>query len=529
MKKPKIKFNLLDRAIEEISPVRAARRARARMFLSISGASGYKGARTNRRETKSWRYNKNSNANADLLPEVQELRERSRDLTRNNPLAVGAINTVVTNTVGAGLKLQSQPDREILLPILKTEEAIEKWQKDVEREFNNWAESQDCDITRTQNFYGIQSLVMRSVLVSGDCFVIKRFKERNNRRLGTALQILEADRVKNPYSNVNTKSFAGGVEMDKDGAPIAYHVTKNDPKSSINTQNVEHIRLKAFDSNGFRNVLHVFDKTRPGLIRGAPYLAAVIEPLKMLDKYTEAEIMAAVISGTLAMFVKTEDGDGIGDFEPEDEKINDYDLQLGTGTIANLMPGEDIVSFNPGRPNTAYDAFTMSILRQIGVALELPFEVLIKHFTASYSAARGAVMEAWKFFSARRVWLSANLCYPIFEAVISEAVASGALSAPGFFDDEIIRKAYLGAIWVGPPKGQIDELKEINAAEKRVSLGVTTRSEETASITGGDWEKKFPQLKKENEMMKELLPEEETIIEVEEEEEEDKKEEKEKE
>jgi capsid protein len=88
--------------------------------------------------------------------------------------------------------------------------------------------------------------------------------------------------------------------------------------------------------------------------------------------------------------------------------------------------------------------FVMAIYRQVGVQLELPFEILIKHFQSSYSASRGAILEAWKFFRGRRTWLDTHFCTPVYEAVISEAVARGWLEAPGFFDDPFLRQAYLG-------------------------------------------------------------------------------------
>lgn len=169
-----------------------------------------------------------------------------------------------------------------------------------------------------------------------------------------------------------------------------------------------------------------------------------------------------------------------------------------------MQPNESIEIADPKRPNQAFDPFVQAVLRQIGVALELPFEILIKHFTASYSAAQAALVEAWKFFSARRRWLAIQFCKPVYDMVISEAVARGILDAPCFFSHPLIREAYLGADWVGPPRGQIDQYKEIRAAEKRIEIGITTLAEETAALTGGDWERKHPQTAKEHMMRKSL-------------------------
>jgi len=201
------------------------------------------------------------------------------------------------------------------------------------------------------------------------------------------------------------------------------------------------------------------------------------------------------------VFVESESGDPTFDLTDMSDETgsttSDDDYKMGNGSIIGLAPGESIHDSNPGRPNDSFDPFTQAILRQIGTALELPFEILVKHFTASYSAARAALLEAWKYFMTQRKWLADNFHRQIYEIWMTEAVALGRITAPGFLTDPARRQAYLGAQWVGPAKGQIDELKEIKAAHERVNMGVSTLSEVTAEMTGGDWEKKHPQSVKE--------------------------------
>ena len=215
--------------------------------------------------------------------------------------------------------------------------------------------------------------------------------------------------------------------------------------------------------------------------------------------------MAAVISSMFTIFVKTESEEGLQPMVPMSGTESTTlprgdDYKLSPGAILDLQPNEAIEIADPKRPNQSFDGFVQSILRQIGVALELPFEILIKHFTASYSAAQAALVEAWKTFSARRTWMANQFCQPVYEMVISEAIAKGFLDAPGFFSDPFVRAAYLGAEWIGPPRGQIDQLKEIRAAAYRVDLGVSTLEEETAQITGGSWETKHIQRAKEQKL-----------------------------
>lgn len=494
--------NLVDRAVRYFNPAKAQRRIQARLQMeAFSGGSSYTGASKKRRATSEWQTTSNS-ADADLLPELQTLRERSRDLVRNAPLASGAISTVVTNVIGTGLSLQSRVDRHVLG---MTEEQAGEWQKNTEREFRMWCESQDCDITRTQNFYELQDLVFRSALESGDSFALLPHIRRPGDAYGLKIQLVEGDRVTNPRFAMDKRSLAGGVEMDDTGAPVAYHILKTHPGNYL-ASGREWDRIDAFGKQtGRRNVLHLFKRVRPGQNRGAPYLAPVIESLKQLDRYTEAEIMAAVVSGMFTVFVHSE-GQGL---DPANQmgmgaetgaRTSDTDVKMSPGAIIDLGVNEKIESANPGRPNTAFDPFVQAILRQVGVALELPFEILIKHFTASYSAARAAMLEAWKFFRVRRDWLAARFCQPIYETFLFEAVASGRVSAPGFFDDPLVRAAYCAAQWQGDGAGSIDPLKEALAVEKKLEIGLTTLAKETAAHDGSDWETNHAQQVREHAM-----------------------------
>ena len=219
-----------------------------------------------------------------------------------------------------------------------------------------------------------------------------------------------------------------------------------------------------------------------------------------------------MVSGLFTAAITTENGDvGTGFGEDAgagmvtgtsvDDDIQ-ADIKLGNGTVVALLPGEKIESVNPGRPNTAFDGFVLAISRQIGAALEIPVELLNKHFTASYSASRAALLEAWKHFRRQRDWLTTDFCQPIYEEWLTEAVARGRISAPGFFDDPAIRAAYCGAEWNGPSPGQIDPLKEVNAAILRVENGFSTRARETAELTGGDWNQNYRQRVREEQMMR---------------------------
>lgn len=501
MAAPKLKIEInptiADRIVSYFDPVAGQRRLQARAQMAIAGS--YIGADRSRRSFRHW-FTSSKSADDDLLPDLAVLREHSRDLLRNAPLAIGAVNTVVTNVVGTGLALQSRIDYEFLG---MTEEEANAWQKATQREWRVWAENRfECDATATQNFYGQQELVFRSHLANGDVVSLLPSRKLPGCAYGLKVQVVEADRLATPLDKLMDPNIFAGVEVDDFGAAVAYHIMDRHPGSMLRGKTLNFTRILARgEKSGRINVIHLARRLRPDQRRGEPYLTPVIEPLKQLDRYTEAEIMAAVISGMFTVFIE----------HGADESPMPMDgastapglapeIGLGSGAIVDLEHGAKANIANPGRPNTAFDPFVMAILRQIGVALELPFEVLVKHYTASYSAARAAMLDAWKFFKNRRMWLADNFCQPIYETWLAEAVATGRINAPGFFADPSIRKAWCSAVWLGDGPGSIDPLKEAAAIEKRVDIGVTTLAEEVAAYDGGDWETKHVQRVKEQRM-----------------------------
>lgn len=491
-------MNLLDRAIAAVSPERAARRARARVQIARLdaysrvmfgyGTGGYDGAKGKSAGLRNWNPLEKS-ADHDTVPDLPDLRTRSRDLVRNAPLASGAVNTNVTSVVGSGLTLQATPDREALG--LTPEQAAE-WAKRAQRIFATWAES--CDRSRSQCFADTQDLVFRSMLESGDVFVVRRFTERRGELLGTRIQLIEADRVRTPPDLAGNARLVDGVELDAEGAAIRYHISSHHEHDFLGRSALvpEWRTVRAFGSRtGERQVLHVFRKTRPGLTRGVPYLAPVMEALKQLDRYTDAELRAALVSGLLTVFVKTEAGDGLANQQdPDDAGVEDQEREvaLAPGGVVALRPGESVDTTKPGRPNAAFDPFVQAILRQMGASLEVPYEVLIRHFSSSYSAARASILEAWRYFQGRRVFLERNYCQPVYRWVMTEAVQRGLIEAPGFFADPQIRRAWLAATWTGRPQGNVDPKKEVDSAVVALERGFASLDDLTTELRGKDWE-----------------------------------------
>ncbi len=512
-------MNLIDKIVEAVSPSAALRREEARYKLRTVREfqnSGYdeSGAARNKNSMRGWQASSKT-PQEDIDRNIPVLRQRSRSLYMSAPLAVSAIKTNRTNIVGAGLRLKSTIDADFLG--MTADEAAE-WKRSAEREFELWAQSKFCDSTRVNNFYEIQQTACISWLMNGDACILLEY-DRPTRMLpyGLRLHLVESDRVSTPHSggnNVNlyatdpdtNNRIFNGVEVDANNRVVAYHICSTHPNSNLYARK-EWKRVDAFGKKtGTPNVLMIYETERAEQYRGVPYLAPVIESLKQLTRYSEAEMMAAVINGFFTVFVKSEKGTsetGFTGVVDEEDRVSDHErnYELGSGMVVMMEPGEDIKIADAKRPSNNFDAFTTPLAKYVGAALEIPVEILVKHFTATYSASRAALLEAWKAFRMKRAWLAADFCQPVYEIFLTEAIAAGRLRAPGFFLDPLVRMAYCKAQWNGPAQGMIDPGKEVDAAEKRINVGISTRQQETIEMTGGDFEANVAQLARENQLM----------------------------
>jgi lambda family phage portal protein len=497
-----VRETLADRVVAWASPRAGLDRLRARytMELATGGVGGYNAGRRDRRNLRSWRPQEGS-ANADTLLDLPDLRARSRDLARNAPFAGGAISTAVTNVVGEGLTVTPVVDRTILN---LSDEQAEAFESAARAEWRMWC---DCaDHTKTQSFGEMQALAFRAVLESGDLFAVRRYRKDPGEAYGLKMLLLEADRVSNPGRAADRQGMIGGVAFDGDGVATGYSISNRHPGDTIILGGaLEWQTAPARDADGRPLVLHLFERLRPDQARGVPFLAPVIEKLAELAKYSDAEATAAIVSAMLTVFIKNTNEGGedeapaIGERGVAGNATNE--VNLGAGAVVDLGLGQEPVFVNPSRPNPEFGAFVESLVRQIGVGLELPYEILIKHFTASYSASRAALETAWQFFRKRRTWLAQRLCQPVYEAFLYEAVAEGRLAAPGFFSDPLIMRAWCGARWRGPARISLDQYKDAQADALNLTNRLTTREAVMQERFGTTPEETFAQLGEEQRAM----------------------------
>ena len=446
------------------------------------------------------------------------LRQRARMLYMAAPVATSAVKTNRTNVIGCGLQLKSRINR---VKLGLTPEQAKEWQRKAEEEFELWAANKmNCDAIGVNNFYTAQQLALASCLVSGDLIVLLKHEEPTVLNpYGLRFHMIEADRVSTPAKlTAGASYFANmtqgqtedgnriydGVEVDKNGRIIAYWIRNTYPYQQT-ADLTEWKRVIAIgEETGLPNVLHIMETERPEQYRGVSYLAQVIEPLLQMRRYTDSELTAAVVESFFTAFIKTEadpndnpfnevGGDNI---EPVSDDPSEY--EMGPGQINIMKPGEDVVFGDPKRPAGGFDGFIVAICKQVGAALEIPTDLLLKSFNASYSASRAALLEAWKAFKMRREWFVDDFCRPLYEVWMAEAVARGRIIAPGFFSDPAIRAAWLGSEWIGPTQGQLDPVKEITAEKMACEEGFSTREQSTIRLNGGTYEANVEQLIDEN-------------------------------
>lgn len=483
-------------------------------------ASGYSEGGASHRKTTLMAYNPlKSSPQADVDANLTTLRNRSYDLYCNSPVGAAANNRSRTSVIGAGLRVSPKIDY-TTLGITAAEAKV--WQRNTLREFEMWAKSTACDLYRKHNFYDLQDIAYLSQLIDGDAWAALKYrKPLPNSPYCLRIQLFESSRVCNPdtvsaygpltYYNVemtnpnNGNRILNGVEIDGDGAVVAYWVANRVPFDLINpTKLLSWQRVEAYGKRSGRpNVLQISHEERPEQYRGVPYLAPVIETVKQVSRYTGAELTAAIIKSFFTLFFTSSEGETdvfnvVEDAYSYDEKREMLQgINLGTGSV-NLLPnGVDVKAIDGSRTMSTFEPFTNQLISLIGAAIGIPFEVLTSHFTSSYSAARAALLQAAEVYKTRRTWFARDFCQPVYEAWLAEAIAIGRIQAPGYGSDPLITEAWNKAEWFGPVMGMIDPVKEVNGAALRVKYGFSTGEREAAELTGSDYDDNVSQIAQE--------------------------------
>ena len=455
----------------------------------------------------------NAEDNIDLYSST--LRQRARDLYAGGGLGRSGPTALATAVVGWGIQPKPKIDGDYLG---MTDEAREEAEQNILREFRLWAENTMCDAERQQNFYGLQQLAFLSMLMSGDVFALFGMEANKRTPYQTTIRLLEADRICTPDSSGQSESkesdgggrIIDGVEISKTGAVLRYHVASRSPVAGNDSSELTWTPIEAYGKEtGYPNILHIMTWERPEQRRGIPFVAAEIEQLKQFSRYMNAELAANVVSAMLTAFIVTESDDGKPGMEDainEDEKVTDDELkiELAPGAVYELPEGKDVKTINPLRSNSQFEAFVNTSIMVIASSMGIPKEVLVKKYENNYTAARAALLDFWRTVRVYRTQFKDMFNQPIYEQWLAEAVATGRIEAPGFFEDPATRQAWSGCLWTGASMGHVDPRKEVEAAALRIANNISTQEQEASEYNGNDWAANIRQRKREIEAMREM-------------------------
>lgn len=485
----------VDAAISVIAPGWGLRRLQAR--AATKALSSYRGAEKNRLRGD-WNA-LNGSADADLLPDLPTLRQRARDLNRNDAHASAITSTVVMNVVGTGIKPQSRPDAEELGV---TPDAAAQFGRKAEKAWRRWCRRADSQNRMT--FAEIQALVKRQILENGDVFVLPLMVQEPGRRYRLALEVIEADRVSTP-PGLRSATIRDGIELGARGEPIAYYIRTRHPGDYLlgsgGTGSQEWRRYPAVNRAGRPNVLHLYHVKRPGQSRGEPFFSPVLAAFKDLADFMEAEIVAARVAACFSAFVTKNDSNASWESVPQVANGQRQE-SIEPGMIERLAPGESITFGDPKRPSGTFEPFVLAVLRSIGASLGLPLELVLKDFSrTNYSSARAALLEARRFFRGDQAWLAERLCQPCWEWLLEEAWLREELPAVDLFGES--RDEWLRASWIAPGWGWVDPVKEVESSKAAIEANLSTLADECAA-QGRDWEEVLVQQRREQEKRREL-------------------------
>lgn len=467
-----------------------------------------------------------SSPDAALLPERETISARIHDLVRNDGWAASGVQRNLDSVIGAQFRLSHRPDWRALGISAEDAAAVSRA---VEAKWREYSEDPDafCDAARHCDMIGLFGQAYRHELLDGEALALPLWMPARGGKWATAFQIIDPARLSNPNDAPDRDDLRGGVETDRYGAADAYHIRAGHPGDwwgLLGGDRWRWERVPRFTPEGRRRVIHYFDREGAGQTRGVSRLTPIVKKLRMLGRYDEVELQAAVANAVLAAFIESPyDHEQLieavqsGSLDPYQNARADYyndparrQVLAASGMqITSVFPGEEVRFPAAARPNTAFAGFQSASLRNIAGAFDLSYEQFAGDWSqVNYSSARAALLEVWRGLSARRARFGKGFAGQTFALWFEEEFERGELpipsGAPGFYE---ARTAWLRHRWLGPGRGWVDPTKEAQGSQMRMDAMLSTLEQECAE-QGLDYEEVLEQRKIEYDLLKSLgLPE----------------------
>lgn len=379
---------------------------------------------------------------------LARLRAQARDLVRNNPWARRGLRRIVTNTVGWGIKPKATG--------ASAARVMELWKQ--------WGETTECDAAGRLTFYGIQRLVMRTVVESGEVLVRRRRRlPEDGLSIPMQLEVLEPDYLDTLKDNItlpNGGRIVQGIELDMIGRRVAYWLFEQHPGGNT-PMNMVSRRIPA------DGVLHIYDQDRPQQMRGPSWFASVDVRLHEFDEFEDATLMKQKIAACMAAFVTDLDGTGAAVGAASTDAASGQAIDsLEPGMIMNLPLGKQVTIANPPAA-TDHQSFSATSLRGVAAGLGVTYEDLTGDYSqVNYSSARMARIAHYADVHDWR-WnmLIPQFCAPAWQWVLDSLTLTG------------LDVGTSPATWTPSPLPLLDPDKEGAATTKAVRSGQMTPDE----------------------------------------------------
>lgn len=456
--------NFLDRLISYFSPKAGAQRSQYRNVQKVfdnMSTRRYEGASKGRR-TGGW-IASSTGPNTEILGGLITLRNRSRDLVRNNPYAARAVQAIASNVVGHGIIPQvSQKNKKIL----------QLWK--------SWGDETACSFDGMQNFYGIQNQCMREIVESGEVLVRRIFTKKSDGLIPLQLQVLESDHLDSSKNEkLKNGEIRNGIEFDSRGRRVAYWLFEEHPgETNIINRSMWSIRVSASE------ILHLFRQDRAGQVRGAPWGAPIIIKLRDFDEYEDAQLVRQKISACFAGFVSDSEA------PLDNATTGSIDEKIEPGLFHILPPGKKIDFANPPTVGADYEPYARISLRAIATGYGVTYECLTQDYSnVNFSSGRMGWIEFQRNIDQWRwLMLIPNFCEKVWEWFVEAAQLANLIRSDRMPDK---------AGWTPPKREMIDPTKETDADLKAVRSGFKTLSE-VIREQGNDPDTHFEEIKENN-------------------------------
>jgi lambda family phage portal protein len=497
----------------------------ARREFAIGGA--FEGADRFDRDLALWMPSLNS-ADTDILPDKDMVDARVRDMLRNDAYVMSGQALHRDNIVGSMFVLNSKPEYSVLG---LTPDWAEEFQEEVESKFTLWAESANNwpDAARTNTLTAMVRLAVGVYVAAGEVLAtVEWMREDPLRPFRTAIQMIELDRLSNPMTVPMDDSMRAGIEFDRFGAPTYYNIRLGHPTDWQNMDRDKFRRVAIRKPWGRLQVIHIHEQGRPDQSRGISEMVSALKEMRITKKFRDVVLQNAVVNATFAASIESElpsetvysqlgggnIGEGIAGYASAylgaiaQYAGNSKHTQIDGARIPHLFPGTKLNLHNAGTPGGVGQEFEMSLLRYIAANLGVSYEQLSRDYSqTNYSSIRASMTETGKFMGARKRMVADRFASAVYrlwleEAVNKKEITSLPRNAPNWYDG-LNADAYCQCDWIGAGRGQVDELKETQAAVLRMKYHLGTYEDEMARF-GKDWRKTLVQRAREQKAMKDL-------------------------